>query len=340
MRASRARLDLFQACTNRVLQGFALMFAGVLGWQHAWAQGASDYPKRVVRIVVPATAGGGADIIGRLIGQQLGKSLGQNFVIDNRPGAANIIGTEIVARAQADGYTLLVGTTGPLTINPVIYSKLPYNTLKDFSPICNVADSAFVLSVNPSVPAKTVQELIALAKSKPDRLSYASWGLGSSNHLASELFKYTAKIEIVHVPYKGSGAAMPDVLAGNVQMTFDSTLASVPHIRSGRLRPLGIAALKRSSVLPEVPTISEAGLDGFEAGSWYGFLAPARTPRDVVLKLHAEIMRALKLPEIQERLAALGTDPIGNKPDEFAAQLKRDIEKWGSVVKAAGIQAE
>lgn len=301
---------------------------------------AASYPGKVVRIIVPATAGGGADIIARILAQPLGKSLGQNFVVDNRPGAANIIGTEIVAKAQADGYTLLLGTTGPLANNPLLYAKLPYDSVKDFAPISNVANSAFVLVVHPTLPAKSIAELISLAKAKPGELSYASWGRGSATHLAAELFMTMTHVKMVQVPYKGSGNAMPDMLAGNVQLAFDSMLSSVPYIHAGRLRPLGVTALKRSSVLPEVPTISESGLDGFEAGSWYGLLAPAKTPREIVTKLHDEIIKALKLPEVQERLATLGTEPIGSTPAQFGDQILRDLAKWGKVVQAAGIQPE
>lgn len=301
---------------------------------------AAGYPGKVVRIIVPAAPGGGADIIARIFAQPLGKNLGQNFVVDNRPGAANIIGTEIVAKAQPDGYTLLLGTTGPLANNPLLYAKLPYDSLKDFAPISNVANSAFVLVVHPSLPVKSVAELVALAKAKPDQLAYASWGRGSATHLATELLMLMRQVKFVQVPYKGSGNAMPDMLAGNVQMAFDSMLSSVPYVQAGRLRPLGVSALKRSAVLPAVPTLAEQGLDGFEAGSWYGFLAPARTPREIVTKLHGEIMKAIKLPEVRERMATLGTEPIGSTPEEFTEQIRGDLDKWGKVVKAAGIQPE
>lgn len=212
---------------------------------------AAGYPRKAVRVIVPAAPGGGADIIARLIGQQLGKSLGQSFLADNRPGAANIVGTEIVARAQPDGYTLIVNTAGPMSINPLIYAKLPYDAVQDFAPISNVADTAFVLVVNPAVPAKSVAELIALAKTKPGQLAYASWGRGSANHLGTELFMMMSQVKLLHVPYKGSGAAMPDVLSGNVQMTFDTIASAVPQIRAGRLRPIGVSSPKRSAAIPE-----------------------------------------------------------------------------------------
>ncbi|MDO8596097.1 MAG: tripartite tricarboxylate transporter substrate binding protein [Sulfuricaulis sp.] len=301
---------------------------------------AAGYPRKAVRVIVPAAPGGGADIIARLIGQQLGKSLGQTFLVDNRPGAANIVGTEIVAKAQPDGYTLIVNTAGPMSINPLIYAKLPYDAMKDFAPITNVADTAFVLVVNPAVAAKSVADLIALAKAKPGQLAYASWGRGSANHLGTELFMMVTQVKLLHVPYKGSGAAMPDVIAGNVPIFFDTIASAVPQIRAGRLRPLGVSSPKRSPAIPDVPTIAESGLDGFEAGSWFGFFAPAKTPREIVTKLHGEIVKAMKPREVQERLATLGLDPVGNTPAQFGEQIRRDLAKWGKVVQAAGIKPE
>jgi len=307
----------------------------------AHAQGpAADYPRKAVRVIVPAAPGGGSDIIARVIGQQLGKSLGQTYLADNRPGAANIVGTEIVAKAQPDGYTLIVNTAGPMSINPLIYAKLPYDAEKDFAPISNVADTAFVLVVNPAVPAKSVAELVALAKSKPGQLAYASWGRGSANHLGTELFIMMTQVKLLHVPYKGSGAAMPDLLAGNVQMSFDTIASAVPQIRAGRLLPLGVSSLKRSVAIPDVPTIAETGIAGYEAGSWFGFFAPAKTPLGIVMKLHGEIVKSLSLPEVQERLAALGLDAVGNTPEQFSAQIRSDLAKWKKVVQAAGIQPE
>jgi len=306
---------------------------------HAQSVGTA-YPSKAVRVIVPSAPGGGSDIIARLIGQQLASNLRQTFLVDNRPGAANIVGTELVAKAQPDGYTLIVNTAGPMSITPLIYAKLPYDAVKDFAPISNVADTAFVLVVHPSLAAKTVTELIALAKTKPGQLAYASWGRGSANHLGTELFMMMTQVNFLHVPYKGSGAAMPDVLAGNVQMTFDTIASAVPQIRAGRLRPLGVTSRKRSGAIPDVATIAEAGVSGFEAGSWFGFLAPARTPREIVMKLHGEIVRALSLPEIQERLATLGLDPVGNTPEEFSEQIRSDLAKWKRVVQSAGIQPE
>ena len=298
------------------------------------------YPSKAVRVIVPSAPGGGSDIIARLIGQQLASNLRQTFLVDNRPGAANIVGTEIVAKAQPDGYTLIVNTAGPMSIIPLIYAKLPYDAVKDFAPISNVADTAFVLVVHPSLAAKTVTELIALAKTKPGQLAYASWGRGSANHLGTELFMMMTQVNFLHVPYKGSGAAMPDVLAGNVQMTFDTIASAVPQIRAGRLRPLGVTSRKRSGAIPDVPTIAEAGVNGFEAGSWFGFLAPARTPRDIVMKLNAAIVTAVGGKDLRERYIALGAEPETSTPDAFAAAIRNDIPAWAKVVKAAGAKAE
>ena len=320
--------------------GYGLCMAPVLLAANARAQDAAAFPGKTIRVIVPAAPGGGADIIARLFAPPLSRSLGQNVVVDNRPGAANIIGTELVAKSPADGYTLLLGTTGGLANNPLLYLKLPYDSLRDFAPVSNVANSAFVLVVHPSMPVKTVPELVALAKRKPGELSYASWGKGSSTHLATMLLTTRAQLDFVHVPYKGSGHMMPDMIAGNVQMAFDSMLSSVPYVKAGRLRALGVTALKTAAVLPGVPTIASAGFEGFEAGSWYGFLAPAKTSPQIVSKLNGEMLKALKLPEVLDRMASLGTDPLGTTPAEFSEQIKADLAKWAKVVQAAGIKPE
>ncbi len=300
---------------------------------------AKAYPNRPVRFVNPSSPGGGADIIARILGQQLTKSLGQNFISDNRPGAANIIATEIAAKSPPDGYTLLIAATGTFVTNPLVYAKLSYSE-KDFETISIVADAPFILTVHPSVPAKKLSELVALAKSHPGELTYASFGTGSSSHLAGELFQVMTKTRLLHVPYKGSAPGMTDLLAGNITLKFDSGFASVPYIQSNRIRALGVAALKRLPKIPEVPTLDELGLKDFEAGSWYGVMAPAGTPRDIVAKLHGELVKALKLPEIQQRIADLGTYAIGNTPEEFSAQILRERAKWAKVVKEAGIKPE
>ena len=298
------------------------------------------YPNRVVRIVNPFPAGGGQDVLLRPLAQKLSESLKQAFVVDNKPGANGMIGTEIVAKSAPDGYTLLGGTTGALAMNAVVQPRLPYDPLKDFAPISNYADSAFILSVHPSVPVQSVMELVALAKARPGQLTYATFGVGSSSHLVAELFSMRAGIKMVHVPYKGSAPAVADLLAGQVMLMFDSMQSQMPQVRAKRLRALGLAAEKRSPAAPEVPTIAEAGLPGVLGGSWYGLLAPAGTPREVIARLHAELMRALADPEVRERFTSVGTEVVGNTPEEFAAQIRADIEKWGSVVRTAGIRAE
>ena len=325
---------------NRAVTGtFAVLSLFIAAEAGAQSADAKNYPSRTVRMVNPSSPGGGADIIGRLVGQHLGKTLGQNFITDNRPGAANIIATEIVAKSPPDGYTLLVAATGTFVTNPLVYAKLSYSE-RDFETITIVADAPFILTVHPSVPAKNVRELIALAKARPGELTYASFGTGSSSHLAGELFALMTGTKLLHVPYKGSAPGMADMLAGNVTMKFDGGLASVPHIHSGKIRALGVAALKRLPQLPEVPTLNEAGLKDFQAGSWYGLMAPAGTPREIVERLHAETVRGVRTPELQKRINDLGADVIGNTPAEFSAQILREREVWAKVVKQAGIKPE
>ncbi|MBC7779966.1 MAG: tripartite tricarboxylate transporter substrate binding protein [Proteobacteria bacterium] len=305
----------------------------------AAAQQAPNYPDRPVRVVNPSSPGGGADVISRILMQEVSKSLGQTFIIDNRPGAANIIATEIAAKAPADGYTLLIAATGTFVTNPLIYAKLPYS-LKDFETISIVADAPFILSVHPSVPAKTLSELIAFAKIQDGKLSFASFGKGSSSHLAGELFQSLAGVKMIHVPYKGSAPGMADLVAGMITMSFDSGLASIPHIQGRRIRPIGVASPKRLPSLPDVPTFVELGLTSFEAGTWYGVMAPARTPRDIITRLHGAIVKALAIPEVGKRITDLGTTVVGNTPEEFSAQIARERERWAAVVQQAGIKAE
>ena len=316
----------------------------MLSWMVCLPAGAQtaevkNYPARAVRMVNPSSPGGGADIIGRLVGAQFSKTFGQNFMTDNRPGAANIIATEIVAKSPPDGYTLLVAATGTFVTNPLVYAKLPYAD-RDFETIAIVADAPFILTVHPSIPVRSVRELTALAKARPGELTYASFGTGSSSHLAGELFQVMTRTRLLHVPYKGSAPGMADLLAGNITMKFDGGLASVPHIKSGRIRPLGVAALRRLPQIPDVPTLSEAGLKDFQAGSWYGLMAPAGTPREIIARLHVELVKALKQPDLQQRITDLGADVVGNTPEEFSAQIVREREVWAKVVKQAGITPE
>ncbi len=301
---------------------------------------AQSYPAKPVRFVVPFPAGGGADIFARLIGRKLGENLGQSLVVDNRAGASGIIGCEMVARSAPDGYTLLMGTTGTHTTNPAVFSKLPYDPVRDFAPISLVAESPFVLLVHPSLPVTNVKGLIQLAKSRPGELTYASSGVGSSSHFGFELFNSMAGIRAVHVPYKGLPPATADTIAGNITMTWDSITASAPFIKAKRLRALGIGSAKRSLLLPDVPTIAESGLAGFELGSWYAIFAPAATPPDIVRLLHGEVVKAIAAPGMREQFATLGAEPVGGTPEELAAVVQRDLVKWAKVARAANVKAE
>jgi tripartite-type tricarboxylate transporter receptor subunit TctC len=298
---------------------------------------AQPYPAKPIRIVVPFPAGGNADIFARAYAQKLGDAWKQTPIVDNRAGAAGIIGTQFVARSPADGYTLLFGTTGTHTTNPAVYARLPYDPVKDFSPVSNFADSPFLLVVHPTVPANTLQGLVALAKSRPGQLDYASFGAGSSAHLAGEMLRTMAGINIVHVAYKGGPPAVTDLVGGHVSLMFNSLPAVLPLVKAERLRALAVASAKRVPTLPELPTFTEAGLAGFEAGSWYGVLAPAGTPREAITKLHAETVRILALPDIRQKLATEGAEAIGNTPEEFAAQIQRDMTRWAKVARDAKI---
>lgn len=306
---------------------------------HAQDDSSKNYPARPVRIVAPAAPGGGADLISRMIAVSLSQALGQPFVVENRPGASNIIATEIVAKAPPDGYTLLMAPTGTFVTNPLIFAKLPY-TDNDFAAISNIANAAFILSVHPAVPANSLSELVSLAKKRPGELSYASFGKGSSTNLAAELFQFMTGTKLLHVPYKGGAPGMADLLAGQIVMTFDSAQASMGNIRAKKIRPLGVTSLKRLAVLPDVPTFDEFGLKGFEAGSWYGIMAPAGTPKPIVTRLNAEIVRALQTPEVSRRIADWGAEVIGNTPEEFTAQILKERARWAKVVQDAGIVPE
>jgi len=322
---------------TQLLWRIATLMLAAMSSSNAWSQ---TYPTKPIRFIVPFPAGGGADIFARLIGRELGKNMGQPFVVDNRAGASGIIGSEAVARSAPDGYTLLMGTTGTHTTNPAVYRKLPYDSIKDFAPISLVAESPFVLLVHPSLPIKSVKEIIAFAKARPRQLTYGSSGVGSSSHLGFELFNMMAGIKGVHVPYKGLPPATADTVAGHITMTWDSITASAPYIKAKRLRALGIGSTKRSALMPEIPTISEAGLMGFELGSWYGMFAPAATTPEIVSRLRSEVVKAIAASGMREQFAALGADPIGSTPEEFAAVLQRDLAKWAKVAREANVKAE
>jgi len=299
----------------------------------------AGFPGKPVRVVVPTSAGGGTDIIARILAPELGKRLGQQVVIDNRPGAGTMIGIEIAAKSPADGYTLLL-VPATLAINSALYKKVPYDPQRDFAPITQAVSSASIIVVHPSVPVKSLKELIAFARARPGELNYASAGSGTYPHMTMELFLSMAKLRMVHIPYKGTAPAMIDMLAGQVATMAATVLTGMPHIRSGRLRPLGITSLARAGVAPEIPTISESGLPGYESVQWYGMLAPAKTPREIVTRLHADTTAVLKQPDIKSRLAADGADTVGSSPDEFARYIQSELVKWAKVARDAGLQPE
>ena len=301
---------------------------------------AQPYPAKPVHLIVPFPPGGGNDIVARAMTQQLGPDLGQPVVVDNRPGAGGSVGAELAARAPADGYTLFLAGVGSHAVNPNFHRNLPYDPIKDFAPISLVASAPSVLVVNPAVPARTLAEFTAYARANPGKLNYASNGNGSAAQLAAVLYETMADVRMVHVPYKGIAPAMTDLLSGEVQLMFGTVVALVPHIQSGKLRAIAVTSRKRSALLPNVPTLAESGLPEYEAGSWYGILAPAGTPREVIDKLHGGIVRALKQPEVAKRLAAEGAEVIGSTPDEFGAHIKAEVARVASVVRAAGIRVE
>ena len=299
---------------------------------------AQSYPAKPVRIVAPFPPGGGLDLVARALGQRLSPALGQSIIIDNRSGADGMIGTEQVAKAPPDGYTLLISSTGPMVINPALSLKMPYDTVKDFAPITLVVVQPLCLVVHPSLPVKSVKDLVALAKSRPGQLNYGSGGIGNGAHLAGELFKLATSTDIVHVPYKGAAPAVVDLLAGQVQIMLNSIPVMLPQIRAGKLRALAVGADHRMTILPEIPTMREAGIAGFDANSWYGFFAPAGTPRDIVAKLNAEAAKILRSAEMRDFMAQQGADAIGNTTEEFAAHIKAELAKWSLAVRTARVQ--
>jgi len=303
----------------------------------AAAQG--TYPERPIRLIIPVAAGGGSDTLARTIQGGFMETLGQSLIIDNRPGGSSVIGIEIAAKAAPDGYTLVMITTTH-TVNPSMIAKLPYDTLGDFAPISLLASQPNILVVSPTIPVKTVKELIALAKSKPNSISFASGGNGSQPHLTGELFKSVAGLEITHVPYKSSGPAVIDLLGGHVQMMFVGPLAVDQQIKAGRLRALAVANNRRLPIFPDVPTTSEAGMQGLESGTWYGMLAPARTPQPIIEKLNGSLLKTLQMPEVKARLLAQGVDVIGTSPQQFAAYMKSELAKWSKVIKDAKVRPE
>jgi tripartite-type tricarboxylate transporter receptor subunit TctC len=295
-----------------------------------------NYPAKPVRMIVPYAAGGNTDFTARAVAERLTPILKQQVIVDNRPGGATNIGSDAVAKAAPDGYTLLMGGASN-AINMSLFAKLPYDTLRDFEPITLCVQGANVLSVHPSVPAKNLWELITLAKARPGQLNFASSGLGSSNHMAGELLKVMAGINIVHVPYKGNAPALTDAVGGHIEMILSGVPALVPHIQSGRLRAIAIGSLKRFPAIPQVPTFDESGVKGYEATTWFGLMAPAKTPREIVARLSNEVDRILKSPELRDRFIADGLEPMGGSPESFGKFIRSEIEKYAKVVKAAAI---
>ena len=304
------------------------------------AESANDYPSKPIRLVVPFTPGGSTDILARVIGQKLTEAWGKQVVIDNRPGAGGNIGVDLVAKSPADGYTLVMGHIGTFGVNPTLYPKLPFDPVKDFQPITLVALVPNMLSVNPAVPARSVKELIALAKAKPGTINFGSGGNGSAAHLAGEYFKLMTKTEITHIPYRGTSPAVTDLIAGQIQMIITGVPPTLSFVKAGKLRALGVATARRLPLLPELPTIAEAGVPGYEATQWYGVLAPAGVPKPIVAKLNAEMVKAIKGADVREKLAAEAAEPVGNTPEEFSAFIKKEIARWAPVVKASGARPE
>lgn len=299
----------------------------------------TPYPTRAVRLIVPSSPGGGTDISARILAPQLTQFLGQQVIVENRPGAGTMIGGEAVARAAPDGYTLLMGIS-TLAINPAMYKKVSYDALKDLAPVSQAVSLSNVLVVHPSLPPRNVKEFVAFVKARPGLINFASAGVGTSPHLSMELLLVLAKLNMVHVPYKGSGPGVTDLVAGHVPVMMPNMLSAQPHIKTGRLRALGVTGIKRAPGAEDIPTIAEAGVPGYEAVQWYGVLAPAATPRDIITKLHAGVVRALQNPDVRQRLLNDGAEPVGSSPEEFAAYLRSETEKWAKVIKAAGIKPE
>jgi tripartite-type tricarboxylate transporter receptor subunit TctC len=301
---------------------------------------AAPYPAKTIRFVVPYPAGGPLDAVARLLAQKVSDSVRQPIIVDNKPGAGGNIGADIVAKSPPDGYTLLMGAVATHAINPTLYASIPYDAAKDFIPITQIGSTPNVLVVNPSVPATNVREFIAYAKANPGKLNFGSGSTGSAGHLAGELFKAMAGVEMTHVPYKGAAPAMNDLIGGQVQLMFDNLASSLAQVRAGKIRALAVTTAKRSPLAPDLPTIAESGLPGFDINTWFGLFVPAGTPHDVVERLHDEFTRALASPEVREKMLALGAEPVGSTPSEFAAYIRSEGEKYARIIKASGAKAD
>ena len=324
---------------HAIMLALSLAAAGAAAALPATAQ-AQTYPSRALRLIVPFPPGGPNDIIGRVVAQRMGESLGQQIVIDNRGGAGGIIGTETAAKANPDGYTLLLSGTAALSINPSLQARLPYDPVRDFTPLSLLATAPSILIVHPSLATRSVKDLVALAKARPGQILYASAGIGTPPHLAGELFKGVAGVDMTHVPYKGGGPALTDLIAGQVSVYFSGISSALPMVKDGKARALAVTSAKRTAILPDMPTVAESGLPGYEVGNWYAMLGPAGLSRDLVSRLNAEIVKALKHPDTNRRVLELGADPVGSSPQELAGYMKSEIAKWAKVIRSAGIKAE
>ncbi len=317
----------------RALSVFALLaFAGSVT--------AQNYPTKTIRFIAPFPPGGSTDFLARIVALKIGESMGQQVVVENRGGAGGTIGVEAAAHAPPDGYTIVMGHIGTFGVNPTLYPKLPYDAVKSFAPVTLLAMVPNAMVVHPSLPARTVRDFLALARARPKQLLYGSGGNGSAAHLAAAYFELLAKVQLTHVPYKGTGPALIDLVAGQTSMMITGMPAVMPHVRSERLRLMAVGTARRLTLFPQLPTIAESGVPGYDATQWYGVLAPAGTPRDIVMKLNAEMKKALALPDVREKLAADGTVPVGNTPEEFGAHIKAEIARWAPVVKASGATPE
>ena len=319
--------------TSRLITALLLLGAA----STAFAQ---NYPVKPIRMMIGFPPGGGTDIIGRIVAQKLGEALGQQIIVDNRGGASGQLAAELVSRAAPDGYTIMMAHISAVSILPSLVAKLPYDAQKDFAPVSLAAIGPNLLVVHPSVPAKSVKELVALAKARPGQLQYASPGAGTVQHLAGELFKLQAKVDMLHVPYKGSGQSIIDLIAGHVHLDFDAVPPVINHVRSGKLRALAVTSAKRFSLLPDMPTVEESGVPGFDMSTWWGIVAPAAVSKDIIGKLNAEMVKAIRQPDVKEKISSVGADIVGNTSEEFAAFIRAETEKYARIVKAANIKVD
>jgi tripartite-type tricarboxylate transporter receptor subunit TctC len=301
---------------------------------------AQGYPSRPIRFVVPYPPGGPLDIVARLLGQKVSESVKQPVIVENKPGAGGNIGADLVAKAPADGYTILMGAVATHAINPTLYSQIPYDPVRDFSPITQLASTPNVLVVNPSLPVSSVADLVAYAKAHPGKLNFGSGSTGSAGHLAGELFKSLAGVQMAHIPYKGAAPAMQDLIGGQIHLMFDNMASSLTQVRAGRVKALAVTTAKRSPLAPELPTVAESGLAGFDISTWFGVFAPAGTPREAIARLHAEFTRALTAPDVREKMINLGAEPVGNTPAEFARYIRAEAEKYARVIQASGAKVD